>query len=148
MGKQYVKTALNLRSGPGIGYGVVTVLPKGTAVTIEDDCDCRWVPVRYGNRIGYLRTSYLSRNKVLSRKRNFSFSHARRGVRYYTNTYGNRVQSPTIYNDRPAGATALCRDGRIALARVEEVHARIMVVWRDGINVINILLCQKSEFQE
>lgn len=37
---------------------------------------------------------------------------------------------------------------RIALARVEEVHARIMVVWRDGINVINILLCQKSEFQE
>lgn len=41
---RYTTTNLNLRYGPGINYSIVTVLPKGTTVTIEDNCDCKWVP--------------------------------------------------------------------------------------------------------
>lgn len=121
---RYVTTDLNLRSGPGTNYSVVTVLPKGTAVTIED-CDCKWVPVSYDGYIGFIRTSYLSRKKVRTyssrtlRKRTWSTRTYTRnqGVRYYTNSYGNRVQSPTYYNSRPVRATALCRDGTYSFSQ-------------------------------
>ena len=114
---RYVKTNLNLRDGPGTSYSVITVLPKGTSVTIEDDCDCKWIPVKYASYIGYLRTSYLTKHSFTksSHKGSRYQSHPRK--RYYTNTYGNRVQSPTYYNRRPAGATALCRDGTYSFSQ-------------------------------
>lgn len=88
---KYATTTLNLRKDPGLNYGVVTILPKGTPVTIEDDCDCKWVPVRYGSYIGYIRASYLSKNKTSYGKRNVSASHTTYRSRYYTNSKGNRV---------------------------------------------------------
>ncbi len=120
---RYVKTALNLRNGPGTGYGVITVLPRGTAVTIDEDCDCKWVLVSYGPYIGYLRTSYLSKHKVntsyrtVRHKRQQSDASRYSSVRYYTNSYGNRVQSPTYYDSKPLGATALCRDGTYSFSK-------------------------------
>ena len=38
-------------------------------------------------------------------------------VKYYTNTNGYRVQSPTHYSSRPAGATARCVDGTYSFSR-------------------------------
>ena len=38
-------------------------------------------------------------------------------VKYYTNTNGYRVQSPTHYNSQPRGATALCNDGTYSFSR-------------------------------
>lgn len=122
---RYTITNLNLRYGPGINYSIVTVLPKGTTVTIEDNCDCKWVPVSYKGRIGYIRTLYLSRNKIgtnstrTNKKRYYRKSYYTRNarVRYYTNKYGNRIQSPTYYNSRPSGATALCRDGSYSFSQ-------------------------------
>jgi len=38
-------------------------------------------------------------------------------VKYYTNTDGYRVQSPTHYNSQPRGATALCNDGTYSFSR-------------------------------
>lgn len=59
---KYVTTGLNLRYGPGTEYSVITVIPRGTAVTIDEDCDCKWVPVEYNGLIGYISTKYLSSN--------------------------------------------------------------------------------------
>lgn len=36
---------------------------------------------------------------------------------YYTNSDGNKVQSPTHYDSAPAGATAKCRDGTYSFSQ-------------------------------
>lgn len=40
---KYVTANLNLRYGPGTSYSVITIIPQGTPVTIDEDCDCKWV---------------------------------------------------------------------------------------------------------
>lgn len=37
--------------------------------------------------------------------------------KYYINTDGNKVQSPTYYNTAPAGATARCTDGTYSFSQ-------------------------------
>jgi uncharacterized protein YraI len=116
---KYVTTDLNLRSGPSTCYSVITILPKGTPVEIEEDCTCAWVPVRYNGYVGYVNSKYISYTKpclpstqTYSQK---SITHTTTSSasvpKYYTNVDGYRVQSPTRYESKPAGATALCRDG-------------------------------------
>lgn len=127
---KYVTANLNLRYGPSTKYSVLTVIPQGTPVTIDEDCDCKWVPIEYNGQIGYISTKYLSSNKPIesytSYKRttsNTRYSNTSRStysqssIRYYKNVDGHRVQSPTYYNNRPAGATALCRDGTYSFSR-------------------------------
>ena len=123
---RYVTANLNMRYGPGVGYEIITTLPKGTPVTIEEDCDCKWVPIEYCGFIGYISTKYLSNKapqKELKRERQIqcyqqiTYSLPKSRVRHYINVDGYRVQSPTYYNSVPAGATALCRDGTYSFSR-------------------------------
>lgn len=117
---RYVTANLNLRSGPGMGYKIITIIPVGTAVTIEEDCDCKWIPVEYHGLIGFISTKFLSgkpKNRGVNKDsraqtgKHRLYSSPRNGIRHYTNVDGYRVQSPTYYSSVPAGATALCRDG-------------------------------------
>lgn len=125
-----VTNNLNLRYEANAHSYVLTVIPKGTAVTIDEDCNCSWVLVEYNGYVGYVSTKYLSKNPVshkykpnISRRKITSYNPTNNSrvrsnrVRYYTNKYGNRVQSPTIYNSKPAGATALCRDGTYSFSQ-------------------------------
>lgn len=120
---RYVTSNLNLRNEANTRSRVITVIPKGTAVTIDEDCNCAWVPVEYHGYIGYISTKYLSNYPILKSKNSRSIRYRNvyrqrsSNIRYYTNSYGHRVQSPTRYNSRPTGATALCRDGTYSFSQ-------------------------------
>lgn len=109
---RYVMANLNLREAPNTTSAIITQIPKGTQVTIDEDCECKWIPVNYNGYIGYVSTKYLSKNKIDHTPiRNSS------GIKYYTNSKGEKVQSPTYYNTTPPGATALCRDGTYSFSK-------------------------------
>ena len=51
---------LNIRSGPGLNYMIVTVLPKGTYVTVLDTSNPDWYLIRTMNRtVGYAYSYYI-----------------------------------------------------------------------------------------
>ena len=112
---RYVVTNLNLREGPGVKSKVITTIPRGVSVTIEDDCDCKWVPVSYNGYVGYIYTKYLSKERPSTNY--YHSSNNKKNAKYYTNSRGERVQSPTYYDSRPSGASALCRDGTYSFSR-------------------------------
>lgn len=120
-GVRYTTANLHLRYGPSTKYQVVTVIPKGTPVTIDEDCNCKWIAVEYCGNIGYVSSKYLSGyHHVVKNSNRYSkalYSYPTSTVRHYTNTYGERVQSPTYYSSTPSGATAICRDGTYSFSR-------------------------------
>lgn len=109
--QRYVTANLNMRNGNSSRNKIVTVIPKGTPIEIDEDCDCKWIPVQYGTHIGYVSSKYLSKTKVryYNKKRTTRYNLNKK--HYYTNHYGERIQSPTYYSSAPSGATALCNDG-------------------------------------
>lgn len=113
---KYTSSNLNLRSVPNMTSQVLTVLPKGTKVTMEENCDCEWIRVSYYGEVGYVYSKYLTNRKINNSKTYYSKT-VNRDVTHYTNSSGERVQSPTYYNSSPAGATALCWDGTYSFSR-------------------------------
>ena len=99
--RYYITANLNLRAAPSTTAPVITTIPKGTAIELAYKSDSEWIPVYYSGHIGYVSGKYISNQRPV----------AQSPIKHYTNTYGNRVQSPTRYSSRPSNATALCRDG-------------------------------------
>ena len=51
---------LNMRSGPSTNYGVILVIPRGAAITIDGDPRGGFYPVSYGGRSGYASADYVT----------------------------------------------------------------------------------------
>lgn len=108
---KYTTTNLNMRYSANAQSEVLMVIATGTPVRIAEDCDCKWIPVEYSGKIGYVSAKYLSKEKPSPSVQ------VQSGIKYYTNSKGERVQSPTKYNTVPPNATALCRDGTYSSSR-------------------------------
>ena len=55
----YADDNVNLRTGPGTGYGVIETLLRGEAVDIEQ-CQFAWCEVATNDATGWASASYLS----------------------------------------------------------------------------------------
>jgi len=53
-------SALNLRSGPGTSFGVISVIPEGAAVEVTGDPQAGFYPVTYRGNSGFASGDYLS----------------------------------------------------------------------------------------
>ena len=61
---RYVMANLNLREAPNTTSAIITQIPKGTQVTIDEDCECKWIPVNYNGYIGYVSTKTFQKKKL------------------------------------------------------------------------------------
>jgi len=109
---KYSTGSLNLRADSNTSSQVITVIPKGTSVTMEENCNCEWIRVSYQGQTGYVYSKYLS-----AKQPTVSTHVGHSKVKHYTNYAGERVQSPTYYRSAPAGATAICGDGTYSFSR-------------------------------
>ena len=111
---------LNFRSTPSFGDNVICVIPRSTTLSIDYNNreHQQWVRVTYIGTSGYVCADYLKNIELKNVFENTpNFPTAGSPVKYYTNSQGNRVQSPTYFSSPPAGATALCRDGTFSFSR-------------------------------
>lgn len=113
---KYASANLNLRAAPNVSSQIITVIPRSTSVSLSEDCNCDWILVNYHGKVGYVSTKYLTEKNNRRESRILKPVDNSR-VRYYTNSFGERVQSPTHYSSHPSGATALCRDGTYSFSK-------------------------------
>ena len=98
------KSYVNLRAQSNMNSTVIEVVPQGARVYIIGDLTNGWSQVVYivsSNLISEGKHTYIPTTRV----------------RYYTNSAGQRVQSPTYYPSPPRGATARCVDGTYSFSR-------------------------------
>lgn len=97
--------SVNLRAQSNTKSTVLDVIPQGTCVYVVGDLANGWSQVVYNYQVGYVYSSYLMSGQ-------FTYP-----LRYYTNSAGQRVQSPTYYPSAPRGATARCVDGTYSFSK-------------------------------
>jgi len=51
---------VNLRSGPGLGYRILTILPAGATVNVTGESSEGWYPVRYNDVDGWAYAEYVA----------------------------------------------------------------------------------------
>lgn len=58
-----VRTALNLRSGPGTNYSIITTLKRNQKVVVEEKVS-DWYRVNTGSVVGFVNKAYLSKEEI------------------------------------------------------------------------------------
>lgn len=104
------KSYVNLRAQSNVNSTVIELIPRGDRVYVVGDLAGGWSQVIYNYKVGYVYTANLITEG------NHTDTPTNR-VRYYINSAGQRVQSPTYYPSAPRGATARCVDGTYSFSR-------------------------------
>lgn len=59
-GQAVATGSVNMRNGPGTSYAVITVVPRGAPVSVDNCLTSGWCAVVYGNRAGFVSRNYLA----------------------------------------------------------------------------------------
>lgn len=108
--------ALNMRYGPGMGYGVKRVIPYHGVVTINGGSYHGWYKVSYGGSTGYSWSGYISKNIGGPQAPRASYVRHTTVVRTYsrpaTSTYGRAIGVlATGYNGAEFNSSGIMADG-------------------------------------
>ena len=109
--KRIVRSSVNLRAQSNTKSTVLDIIPQGASVYVVGDLSSGWSQVVYNYQVGYVYSSYLMSGQTYTNTLSTR-------VRYYTNSAGQRVQSPTYYPSVPRGATARCVDGTYSFSQI------------------------------
>lgn len=110
---------LNFRTSPIIGENIICIIPKGTTLSVDysNQTYVDWIKINYSGNFGYIYSKNIKDPDLDNSKFGFNSNNSANRAKYYTNSKGEKVQSPTYYNSQPAGATAECRDGTYSFSR-------------------------------
>lgn len=109
---------LNVRSGPSTESKVVYQVPKGAMIDLYN-CQSAWCEIKVAGHTGYVAKRYtvsVTEYKTYQ-ERSQENAQPTGAVKYYKNSKGNTVQSPTHYDAPPEGATAQCNDGSYSFSQ-------------------------------
>lgn len=62
----YTTANLNMRKGASTSYSIITIIPKGTAVTVVSTNSNGWSLIKYNSTYGFVSKNYLSFTKPVS----------------------------------------------------------------------------------
>ena len=110
---------VNFRTSPEITENKICIIPKGTEVTFVQEAITydNWTRVEYNGKEGYVHNDFLKSKSSIVKDIDSNSSNSKDGVKYYYNSKGEKVQSPTHYDSAPAGATAECNDGTYSFSK-------------------------------
>lgn len=115
---------VNLRSDPNTECNIICKVSKGSLVSIIEELE-GWTKIVFNKQTGYVNNNYVklfngsNSSSKSSNSYNYSLTSESKStnVKYYTNSKGEKVQSPTYYSKPPSGATAECRDGTYSFSK-------------------------------
>lgn len=110
---------INFRSTPEIkDDNKICLIPARTSLLVDYDNQFseEWINVEYKGKTGYVYYLFLKtpESNNYSTGTEKSENHE---FKYYTNSKGEKVQSPARYDTAPAGATAECNDGTYSFSK-------------------------------
>jgi uncharacterized protein YraI len=110
--KAYTRTATNLRTAASPHAPLIATIPKGALVAVVS-CDTGWCAIGCRAGSGFVAQALLTTDSSAATS---TLLPKGRG---YTNSQGNRVQSParTPNGKPPANASAKCRDGTFSFSQ-------------------------------
>jgi uncharacterized protein YgiM (DUF1202 family) len=117
---KYTSTNLNSRSEPSTSYQLLPTNPTRTSIEMAENFDSAGIKVYYNGKIGYVSSKHLTGTQAVNYQNKNTTTLQRNTnstLKYYPNSGGQKVQSPTHYNSVPADATALCRDGTYSFSQ-------------------------------
>lgn len=101
--------SVNLRKSNEASAKILVTIPKNTVIYV-DNCVNGWCSTIYNGVHGYI-SSKLITDKNANTYSTINNRDLQGKIKHYTNSAGQKIQSPTYYKTAPAGATAECRDG-------------------------------------